>query len=294
MLALSLVLGVLSAVAYGCSTAVQHAAVHDSSGRSDARGLLALLRNPRWLLSIGGDGLGLLLQVVALSTGPVVLVQPLQVLSLPVAMPIRARLGGPKPTARDWWAVVAVVVGLALFLTLVGDPGDPGEPKRHHAKLTLLVATGAVVLAAVVAAIALGIPPRARAVVFGALGGMLFAVVAVLIDETSSVVGASGVPVLWHPRGGLLLLGVVLAGGLGMTLTQAAFQIGGLGAAYPTNVVVDPVLSVVLGAALLGERLPLDPLHVAGYLLALAVVAAGTIGLANPRGAPTARPTEDH
>lgn len=291
MLALSLVLGVLSAVAYGCSTAVQHAAIYDSSGRSDARGLLQLLRNPRWLLSIGGDGVGLVLQVIALSTGPVVLIQPLQVLSLPVAMPIRARLGGPKPTARDWWAVVAVVVGLALFLLLVGDPGDP---RRHHAKATLAVAGGGVALAAVVALVALAAAPRVRAVVFGALGGMLFAVVAVLIDETSSVVERDGVTALWHGRGSPLLVAVVVAGALGMTLTQAAFQIGGLGAAYPTNVVVDPVLSVVLGAALLGERLALDPVHIAGYLLALAVIAAGTIGLANPRGAPTARPTEGH
>ncbi|MHA3701596.1 DMT family transporter [Jatrophihabitans sp. YIM 134969] len=288
MLALSLTLGVLSAVAYGCSTAVQHAAVHDESGRTDARGLLALLRNPRWLLSVGGDAIGLLLQVVALSTGPVVLIQPLQVLSLPVAMPIRARLGGPRPTARDWGAVVAVVLGLALFLLLVGDPG---EPTRHRAGATLLVAAGGTGLAVVVALAALAAVPRVRAVVFGALGGMLFAVVAVLIDETSAVVGDDGVHALWHSRGLLLVVAVVVAGGLGMTLTQAAFQIGGLGAAYPTNVVVDPVLSVVLGAALLGERLPLDPLHVVGYLLALAVVATGTIGLANPRGAPTATPT---
>jgi drug/metabolite transporter (DMT)-like permease len=289
VLAVSLVLGVLSAVAYGCSTAVQHAAIYDSSGRSDARGLLALLRNPRWLLSIGGDGLGLVLQVVALSTGPVVLIQPLQVLSLPVAMPIRARLGGPKPTGRDWWAVVAVVVGLALFLVLVGDPGNP---KRHQATATLLVAAGAVVLGGGAALAALAFTPRVRAVVFGALGGMLFAVVAVLIDETSSLAERAGLQALWHTRGGLLVLAIVVAGALGMTLTQAAFQIGGLGAAYPTNVVVDPVLSVILGAALLGERLPLDPLHIVGYLLALAVVAAGTIGLANPRGEPTAPPTK--
>ena len=187
MLLLSLLLGVLSAVAYGCSTAVQHAAVHDASGNSDAKGLLNLLRNPRWLMSIGGDGLGLVLQVAALSTGPVVLIQPLQVLSLPIAMPLRARLGGPRPTARDWWAVVAVVLGLGLFLLLVGDPG---APTRHHATATLVVAAGGVGLGGVLALVALGLPPRTRAVVFGALGGMLFAVVAVLIDETSTVLSA--------------------------------------------------------------------------------------------------------
>lgn len=280
VLVLSLVLGVLSAVAYGCSTAVQHAAVHDDGGTTDARGLLAVLRNVRWWLSIGGDGLGLVLQVAALATGPVVLIQPLQVLSLPVALPIRSRLGGPKPTPRDWWAVVAVVVGLGAFLWLVGDPGDPRE---HHARATVVVAACAVGGALLVATAALRATPLARAVVFGTLGGALFAVVAVLIDETSSVLGHQGLHAAWHLRGALLLAAIVVTGGVAMVLTQAAFQIGKLGASYPVTVVVDPVVSVVLGAALLGERLPLDPVHVVGYLLALAVVAAATIELANPR-----------
>lgn len=280
MLALSLVLGLLSAAAYGASTAVQHAALFDDSGTGDAKGLLGALRNVRWWMSIGGDGVGLVLQVAALSTGPVLLIQPLQVLSLPVAMPIRSRLGGPKPTARDWLAVVAVVVGLGAFLLLVGDPG---EPRTRRSGATVVVGIGALVFAAVVVLSVLRAKPVIRAVVLGTVSGVLFAVVAVLIDETAAVFERHSWHALFRVDGALLVLAVLLVGGTGMAVTQASFQVGQLGASFPPSVTVDPVLSVVLGAALLGERLPLDVGHVLGYLAALAVVVTATIELANPR-----------
>ncbi len=91
--------GIAAAVAYGASTAVEHSAVHSDTGDADARGLVEQLRNPRWLLGIGGDVLGLVLQILALATGPVVLIQPLLVLALPISLPISRALGGPRPTS---------------------------------------------------------------------------------------------------------------------------------------------------------------------------------------------------
>ena len=79
-LAVAVPCAVLAAITYGASTALQHSAAHRSTGRADPRGLVRLLGNSRWLMSIGGDGVGLLLQVVALATGPVVLVQPIRYL----------------------------------------------------------------------------------------------------------------------------------------------------------------------------------------------------------------------
>ena len=71
-------------LAYGTATAVQHHAAHRESGRADARGVLRLARDPRWMASVGGDTVGLVLQVVALASGPVLVVQPLLVLAVPV------------------------------------------------------------------------------------------------------------------------------------------------------------------------------------------------------------------
>src|SRR6185437_1929321 len=100
-LAVAIPCGIAAAVAYGGATAVQHSAAHTGTGEADAVGLLRLLTSPRWWLSVAGDGVGLLLQVVALATGPVVLIQPLLVLALPVSLIVGFLIGRPRPSASD-------------------------------------------------------------------------------------------------------------------------------------------------------------------------------------------------
>ncbi len=53
-------------------------------------------------------------------------------------------------------------------------------------------------------------------------------------------------------------------GTLSVVLTQVALQIGQLGASFPASLSADPVIAVVLGAALLGETVPTAPLAGAG------------------------------
>jgi hypothetical protein len=120
-LLISVVCALIAAIAYGAATAVEHSAAHDEATAEG--GLLTLIRNPRWLLGMGGDTVGLLFQVVALSTGPVVLIQPILVLALPVSLPIAWALGGPKPGPAQYRACAWILGGLAVFFILVGDPG---------------------------------------------------------------------------------------------------------------------------------------------------------------------------
>lgn len=105
-LAVAIPLGVAAAVAYGVAAAFQHDAVGQHEPGSTAPPFSALLRDPRWLAASSGDVVGLVLQLAALATGPVVLIQPLFVLCLPVALPIRAMFGGTAPggptTSRRW------------------------------------------------------------------------------------------------------------------------------------------------------------------------------------------------
>ena len=100
-LTLAVAAGLGSALAYGAGTAGQHAVgLHRSAARR-RRLLRSWLRNPRWLLASAGDVVGVGLQVLALANGAVVLVQPLLVLSLPVAVLLRSSFGGPRPSAAD-------------------------------------------------------------------------------------------------------------------------------------------------------------------------------------------------
>ncbi len=279
-----------AAVAYGGATAVQHNAAHnvnagrvdgaagqDAGPRVDARGLVALLTDPRWLLSVGGDAVGLTLQVIALATGPVVLVQPVLVLAVAVALPVGWALGGPRPGRREVLAGLAMIGALAVFFVLVGDPGSGRRLPPGAAAATGLIT---LLVGGVVCAAARRRSGRARAVVFGAVSGAGFGVVGVLLNATAQVFDADGFAGLVTRAGLVPLAGVVVVGAAALTLTQVSFQIGELGASFPANEAAAPVVAVILGGALLHDHVPISPVLVIVYLACLVVVVAGTVRLA--------------
>lgn len=276
-LAVAIPAAILAAVAYGASTAVQHSAAHTGTGQVDARRLVNLVRNPRWLLSLCGDAVGLILQVIALSTGPVVLVQPLLVLALPVSLPVARMLGGPNPRRPDYLACLGIVAGLAVFFVLLGDPGN-GDP------LSTSAAAWAIVLAVVVGGgLFLAVRGRGtalRAGVVGAVAGGSFGLVGVLLNSVAETMADDGLSEFGHAQGLVALAGVVIVGALAMTLTQVSFQVGALAAAFPANESAAPVVAVVLGAVLLHEDVPMAPLYVLAYLGCLGAVIVGAIQLA--------------
>lgn len=281
-LLLAIPFGVASAGAYGVATAVQHAAAHTGTGAADARGLVLLLRDPRWLASIGGDTLGLILQVIALSTGPVVLVQPLLVLTLPVSMLAGHLIGGPRPQRGDYLACAGIIGALTLFLVLVGEPGA-GRPLHPRASLVAAV----VVLAAggLLCLLALRGTPTLRAGVFGGVAGAWFGTVGVLMNASATEFKDHGLRGLVTTANGLVpLVAVAVVGVLGMTLTQLSFQIGALAASFPANKSADPLVAVILGAALLHQRVPADAWRLLSYLACLAAITAGAVRLARPVG----------
>jgi hypothetical protein len=72
----------------------------------------------------------------------------------------------------------------------------------------------------------------------------------------------------------------VAVGLLGLLLSSAAFQTGSLGAPLAALSVVEPVVAVVLAAAVLHERLPTAPGPVAAALAGGALAVAGVLVLA--------------
>lgn len=279
---LAVVLGVAAAVAYGSATAVQHDVAHTGSARADARGLLRLLREPRWLLAAGGDTGGLVLQVLALAAGPVVLVQPLLVLTLPVALAVGALLGGPRPVRADYAACAAILAALTVFFLVVGEPpaAQPLAPTAATVTLAVLVGAGALLVLATRAA-----GPARRAGVLGAVAGVWFGTAGVLVDASVVEFADHGAAGLFTTAAGLVpLVGTAVVGALGMALTQASFQIGALAAGLPANESAAPVAAVVLGSVLLHEHVPTGSGRLLVYGLCLAAVVAGTIRLAAPRG----------
>ncbi len=280
--AVSVSLGVASAIVYGTSIVIQHRTAQEHADHEpSAAGLFRQMRSPAWLLAIVGDFVGFVLQIAALSTGSVVLVQPLVVLMLPVALFVSFLLGGPRPGRGEYLSVVAVLVGLGTFLGILGHGGVTHVPRPRYFVLTI----GIVLIAGVFVCLAVtGRNRLVRGATYGAVAGLYFGTLAVLVDAASeSVSRADGLGVLFtHPRGFVPLIGIVVVGTGGIVLTQLSFQVGALGATLPANLAVDPLAGVVLGAALLREHLPTSPWHVIVYVVCLALVVGGSIRLANP------------
>ena len=285
--------GVASAVVYGASIVVQHRTAQQHAGETgepNAAGLFRLLRSPVWLLAIGGDFVGFLLQIVALSTGPVVVVQPLVVLMLPVSLAVSSLLGWHRPRTGDYLGVLGVLGGLAVFLMLIGDPGSGHVPGPRFLSMTvvLVLATGMVLTAVVT-----GRQSVLRGATYGAVAGGYFGTLAVMVDAASERASEAGVEALFDTaRGFVPLAGILLLGLGGIVLTQMSFQVGALGATLPANLAVDPLMGVLLGAVVLKEHVPLGPAHVVVYLACLAAVVAGAIRLAQPTTAAPAAPVE--
>lgn len=276
-------LGVASALVYGTTIVFQHRESHNE-GEENARHLLRLLRQPRWLAAVFGDFFGFLLNAAALAAGPVVLVQPLVVLMLPVALFVGWLTGGPRPDRFDYLSSLAVIVGLGVFLALIGRP-DPGHaPRARWFLITVLV------VLAIGTALALAVRNRravVRGAVYGAAAGLFFGTLGVMVDGSSDVVSRSGwVGLVTTGRGIIPLIGIVLLGFAGILLTQVSFQVGQLAATLPANTAADPFTAVLIGALLLHEHIPLSAAHLVGYALCLAVVTAGAIRLARNAVAP--------
>lgn len=236
--------------------------------------LTRLVRRPLWLAGVGADVVGYVLQFVALGHGTLVVIQPLLVCGLLFALPLEAWLAGVRLHRQDWVAAALVCLGLAVFLVLA-------DPARGHDNVHLRVWIPLLVSAAVVSALlVLGAlrlhSPRTKAVLLSAGTGVTYGVAAALTKASAHLLGR-GVGYLfmhWQPYV------LIVAGVGGMLMAQSAFQAGSLDASLPTMTVVDPVISILIGAIAFGEAIRLDPIRVVADVAALVIMSIGVFALA--------------
>ncbi|MFE7389106.1 DMT family transporter [Streptomyces sp. NPDC057582] len=260
-LALSVLLSLVSAVAYAAGAIVQERVATAGDGRS-----LTPLRNRVWWVAVALNGVGAVLHVLALAYGPLSLVQPLGALTIVFALPMAALFVRRRAGATAWRGAIMATVGLAGLLALTSS----GESRTLDGPEQFMLATvtfGAVALLLVVSR---GMQkPVVRSMVLAGAAGVAFGIASVFtktvaMEWTSGAVGA-GLPSL-----------VVIAAlaGAGLLLSQAAYRGAGLTAPLATVTVVNPVIAAAVGITLFGEEFRHGT---AGTVLALAcgVVAAG-------------------
>jgi drug/metabolite transporter (DMT)-like permease len=236
--------------------------------------LARLAVKPRWLAGLSFDIAGYVAQWLALSRGSLVVVQPLLVVGLLFALPMKARLSPYRMQRWDWTGAVLTTLGLAVFLTV----SDASVGHANVRATTWWVLLGAVaVVSAVLVTVGVGSSPRWKAMAYGTAAGVIYGACAAL-TKTCSYLLASGVSTLfenWQPY-------VLAAGGIaGMVLAQSAFQVGPLDASLPTLSATDPVVSVVVGAIAFGEVVRTGLFATSFEVMGLAAMVAGIFMLAH-------------
>jgi drug/metabolite transporter (DMT)-like permease len=247
-----------------------------------------LLRDRRWWTGSLVAGAGFGLQAAALGLGSVVLVQALLVTSLLFALVISAGMNHRRITRRQGlWAVL--LAGAVAVVVTVGDP-QAGTP-RGSLKTWIVVALvmGPALILCVIGARVF--PGLVGAMLLGLMSGSLWGLFSVL---TKAVVDQldRGIPALLRlPE---VYVWVVLA--IAATAwEQSAFRAGPLTASLPAVTVAEPIVGSVLGVTVLGETLQTSNVGLVALGLSVAVMAAAAVALAHSQatsaGAGDEKPT---
>jgi drug/metabolite transporter (DMT)-like permease len=264
----SIVLALLSALAFGGGMALQqrsartipfeHALSPSMVGR--------LMFRKVWLAGIAISGVGFLLQLAALRSGALVVVQPIVTSALVVCLALTAWYDREPLGARVWGAIAAVVAGVALFLW---------AGTAHQAVTRSLSPRALVVASVVFATLVISCARQARAgagtgraVAVGAAAGLGNAYVAVL--------ARAGADTLHLGLGHLVLspypYALVAVAALTVLLVQAIYQAGRTTLSLPLATMTEATGSLVLAVAVLHEHPLLTGLR--GAIAVLGFVAA--------------------
>jgi drug/metabolite transporter (DMT)-like permease len=279
-MAVAVVLALGAGLAYAIAAVLQQrAAACQPPELSLSLGLIrALARKPVWLVGTAADVSGYLLEAGALGAGSVIVVGPLLVSGLLFAIPLATWGTGRRATRREMVPALVLTAGLAVFV-IVGSPkGGMGQPPL----VGWILAAAAVALAAG-ACVVLGkraTNPGQRSVWFATGTGVLYGLTAVLTKTTVDLFG--------HGLGGVLdafghwpPYALIVVSVAALVLNQSAFQAGHVVASLPAIAVMNPVVSAVLGVALLGESLgATGPVEIGVTVLAIVAMVVGTVELA--------------
>jgi drug/metabolite transporter (DMT)-like permease len=243
------------------------------------------LRDSRWWFGAAAAAASAALQAVALALGSVVLVQALQVTALLFALPIYAWLTKHRLTRRQWMWVLLLAGAVAVFVT-VGDPAAGYQRASPGTWVVVAVVIGpAMVLCVLGARICSG---TTAAVLLAVVSAASWALFAVLTKAIVSVLGGGVWTLLCTPE----LYAWLVVAVLGTVFQQSSFRASALTASLPTMTVAEPVVASLLGVTVLGETLGADGPEVLALVAAIVLVVVATTALARGEAATLATAEE--
>jgi len=233
----------------------------------------AMFRRPIWLAGLGLDGVGFMLEFLALRASSVTLVQPLLVCGLLFALPLGALLARTRIRKTDLGAGALVVLGLVLFL-IAARPVEGSAVVPVGRWVGVVGVSGGIV--GVLLLLSRGRRAALRAVLLGAAAGVVNGVFAGLAKAVSSVLERGWAAMLgsWQP------VALAVAAVLTLTLAAKAFQVGSPAAAVTGLFAVEPVAGIAVGTSVFGDTIAVTPLLLSAEVVGMVLAVGGVILLA--------------
>lgn len=285
----SLILGLLAALLFAASAALQqhaaHMAVSAAPEPPDETGVavaLPVLRTARrlgrdriWLFGTAANVGGSLVQAAALYFGSVAVVQVLLVSQLIFTLWLSALWDHRRPGLLELSSAGAICAGIAVFLSVPGTAPQAGAVDRGRLLVATLCAGALVGLLVLTAA---GRHQAVRAVPIAIGAGVFFAISAALLKITTDDLFHRGIAATAVDWPGYLLAAANVSG---FVLEQDAFATGSLPSAVTAMTITNPLASYFIGVLAFNAHFPSSAGGLAALAGAAALVVLGVTGLAH-------------
>ena len=272
-IAIAVVAALCAACCFAFGSLVQQGVARQTHARALRFGLLmALVHQRRWLGGIGVTILAFGIQATALAFGPLALVQPLVATEVLFALPMIAHKNRLRLRRKGIIGGLSVASGMAIFVAVAPPTGGVSTPGLAAWAPALVGITALTVLSASVGLRSRG---TARVIWLAAATAVIYALVNAATKSSVGLLMTRGPGLLatWEPY--TLIAAGILSGLFG----QSAFNAGPLSVSLPVIDTVEPVSSVILGAAVFGERLARSPWLLALQLVGGAIAVTGIVVL---------------
>jgi len=267
----AIVLALAAALCNALATILERMGVETAPAGSSLSWRLVnhVLHRPIWFLGLLSMSLAFLFQAAALSKGGLTLVQPLLVTEL-LFLVVILRVWFGRPLGwREALGCLGTVAGLGVFLGESNQGGGTTMPGGGGWAIVIVACATAVGASLVLA------PRGSRAwsaAWYGAAAGISFALCAAFVKSATSLLGHGGFAFLmehFEPYA------IIVAGAGGVILAQSAYHAGPITASQASLLIVDPIVSIVIGVGLFGDNLRGGAGALALDAASLAVMSAG-------------------
>ncbi|MEN9660764.1 MAG: hypothetical protein RLZZ443_693 [Actinomycetota bacterium] len=277
--AIAIVLAALAAVAMSFGAQFQNDAVSkEHKSKERGRGSLsikqlgALLLRPRWLSGLGMMGLAIVLQLIALSLAPLIVVQPIGAIALIISPILNARRKKARIDRATWIAIAITTLGVGAFVGQATGVAHESVLTDDNLREVLGILA---VLILIFGVLFFTIGKRAKALTFVFGAGILYGFVATLAKVVIQRVYQSQFEWLTV----LCLVALVGAVVLGGWFVQNAYASGPPDLVIAGLTVIDPLVAVSVGIVVLGEARDANWLIMTGFVISAIVAVIGVFML---------------